>query len=119
MPLSGVDGLYDRRKWSDEPQSWSYAGPFSDHEQEYIHQALTAQFMTHEEIADNVRAPLRQVAVFRPKLGYPTYQERQATIEDVINTPGRINAQGNIDYSGGPAGYTGSPRFNTNTVGQV
>jgi hypothetical protein len=115
MPVS-ADGIYNRRQWNDEPETWSYLGPFASFQERQLQTALTPMHMTRDEIQQNVAPPLQQVAVFRPRMGYPTVQERQATVEDIVNQPRRMDARATW-YSGGPAGYTGSPRYMSNTLG--
>lgn len=115
MPVS-PDGIYNYRRWDDEPDTFSYLGPFASFQERQIQTALAPLHMSREEISQNVAPPLQQVAVFRPRTGYPTVQERQATVEDIVNQPRRLDARATW-YSGGPAGYTGSPRYMSNTLG--
>jgi hypothetical protein len=113
-----ADGIYARRSWGEEPPEWSYSGPFASYMERQTQQALTPMFMTREEIQQNVRQPLQQVAVFRPRMGYPEMQERQARVVDIVNQPRRLDARATW-FSGGPAGFTGAPRYMTNSLGQV
>ncbi len=115
MPVS-FDGVYNYRRWNEEPDTWSYLGPFASFQERQIQTALTPLQMTREEIQQNVAPPLPQVAIFRARQGYPEVQERQATVEDIVNQPRRMDARATW-YSGGPAGYTGSPRYMSNTLG--
>lgn len=110
------DGIYNYRQWNEEPPEWSYAGPFASYMERQIQTALTPMFMTREEIQQSVTPPLSQVAVFRPRTGYPEVQDRQARVTDIVNAPRRLDAKATW-YSGGPAGYTGSPRYMSNTLG--
>lgn len=110
------DGIYNYRQWDDEPPTWSYSGPFASYMERQVHQALTPAFMTREEIQQSVVPPLAQVAVFRPRTGYPEVQERQASVVDIVNAPRRMDARATW-YSGGPAGFNGSPRYMSNTLG--
>jgi hypothetical protein len=87
------------------------------HEEELVQQALTPMFMTAQEIQESVNNPLPQVAVFRPRFGYPSYQERQAEVQDIVGTSRRIDHPAATWYSGGPAGYTGSSRYSSNSLG--
>lgn len=112
-----LDGVYNRRAWNEEPARWSYLGPFSSNEERLIHQALTPMYMTAEEIADTVEPVLPQVATFRPRHGYPTVQERQARIEDIVILDRPQPFPQSTWYSGGPAGYEGSPRYMSNSLG--
>jgi hypothetical protein len=113
-----MDGKLNYRAWDEEPPVWSYAGPFADHQEELTQQALSVAFMTEAEIANHVSNPLPQVAVFRPRTGYPEYNARQLEIEDVVGSVSRhILHPASTWYSGGPAGYTGSPRYMSNSIG--
>lgn len=53
--------------------------------------------------------PLPQVEVFRAREGYPSKQERQIRIEDVIDV-NRIYSDPRINWTGTPAGYSGTSR---------
>ena len=117
MPIS-MDGIYDRRAWDEEPERWSYAGPFASFMEQQVQTALSVAFMTRDEIAENVKPPLPQVQVFRARKGYPSVQERQARVQDIVNQTRIIDANATW-YSGGPAGMTGASRYLTNTLGQV
>lgn len=115
MPVS-FDGQLNYRAWDEEPPAWSYSGPFASFMERQVQTALTPMFMTREEIQQTVAPPLQQVAVFRPRTGYPEVQDRQARVEDIVNTPRRLDAKATW-YSGGPAGMNGSPRYMSNTLG--
>jgi hypothetical protein len=115
MPQS-FDGKLAYRKWDEEPEVWSYAGPFSAHMEQLTQQALTSVHMTREEITTYVRPVLAQVAAFRPRQGYPTVQDRQARVEDIVNAPRRLDANATW-YSGGPAGMLGGSRYMSNNLG--
>lgn len=112
-----LDGVYNRRAWNEEPARWSYLGPFASNEERLIQQALTPMFMTAEEISDYVEVTLPQVEVFRPRYGYPEVQDRQARVEDIVGIDRQVATPQNTWYSGGPAGYTGAPRYASNTLG--
>lgn len=112
-----MDGVYNRRRWDDEPDEWSYLGPFASNSERLLQQALTPMFMTAEEIQQNVQTTLPQVAVFRPRFGYDKYQDRQVHIEDLVGLSRRIETPASSWYSGGPAGYTGSSRYESNSLG--
>ena len=115
MPVS-ADGIYNRRQWDDEPEELSYLGPFASFQERQVQTALAPIHMSRDEIQQNVMPPLPQVALFRAREGYPTVQERQATVVDIVNQPRRMDARATW-YSGGPAGYNGSPRYSSNTLG--
>lgn len=117
MPQS-FDGKLNYRRWDEEPDNWSYAGPFADHMERLTHQALSVTTMTRDEISTYVRPPLAQVVPFRPRVGYPEVQDRQALVTDIVNTPRRMDANATW-YSGGPAGMLGGSRFATNSLGMV
>jgi|SRR5882724_457670 len=53
--------------------------------------------------------PLPQIQVWRARDGYPTYQQRQIHIEDVIDVD-RIFTDPRINWTGTPAGYSGTAR---------
>lgn len=115
MPVS-MDGQLNYRSWDEEPPAWSYLGPFASFMERQVQTALAPAFMTRDEIQQNVAPPLQQVAVFRARFGYPVVQERQATVQDIVNQPRRMDARATW-YSGGPAGMNGSPRYSSNSLG--
>jgi hypothetical protein len=115
MPQS-FDGRLNYRRWDEEPEVWSYAGPFASFMEQQVQQALSVAHMTADEVTTYVRAPLPQVAVFRPRTGYPPVQERQARVQDIVNAPRRMDARATW-YSGGPAGMLGGSRFMSNNLG--
>lgn len=112
-----MDGKYDYRNWDQEPEGWSYTGPFASHEEQLMHQALSVQHMTRQEVQTYVQPALAQVQPFRPRYGYPEVQERQAEIEDIVGVSRNITIPQATWFSGGPAGYTGSPRYMSNSLG--
>lgn len=116
MPIP-IDGIYDRRSW-DEPPDWSYTGPFASYMERQVQTALAPAFMTRDEITENVKPPLSQVAVFRARKGYPTVQERQARVQDIVNETRNLSANA-AWFSGGPAGMSGGSRNFSNTLGMV
>lgn len=117
MPQS-FDGRLAYRKWDEEPEVWSYAGPFSTHMEALTQQAVNSLHMTREEITTYVRPPLPQIAPFRAREGYPVVQDRQARVTDIVNTPRRLGAPSSW-YSGGPAGMLGGSRYMSNNLGLV
>ena len=114
---SEVDGKYSRRAWDEEPE-WSYTGPFAAYQERMIQQALATNYMSHDEIAAYVQTPLPQVSLFRPRDGYPSYQERQAEVDDIV-VVSRMIQTNSTWYSGGPAGIDGGPRYTSNNLGLV
>jgi hypothetical protein len=114
-----LDGKMNYRAWDEEPPVWSYSGPFADHQEELTQQALSVAFMTAEEIGNYVGNPLPQVQVFRPRFGYDDYNTRQMGVDDLVGTSRRIDHPASTWYSGGPAGYTGSPRYMSNSIGMT
>lgn len=54
-------------------------------------------------------APLPQVVAFRPREGYPSYQQRQIRIEDIVDV-NRIFTDPRINWTGTPGGYSGTSR---------
>lgn len=117
MPQS-FDGKLAYRKWDEEPEVWSYAGPFSNHMERQVQQALNSLHMTREEVTTYVRPPLPQIAAFRPRAGYPEVQDRQARVTDIVNVPRRPEVRDSW-YSGGPAGMLGGTRYGSNNLGLV
>lgn len=118
MPVS-MDGRLNYRQWDEEPEVWSYTGPFADHQEELCQQALSVAFMTAEEISNTVNNPLPQVAVFRARFGYPDYNERQSEIEDIVGVSRRQQHPAGTWYSGTAAGMLGGSRFGSNNLGLV
>lgn len=118
MPVS-MDGIYDRRSWDpDGPPNWSYTGPFTSFQEQQVQKALSSVYMTHDEISQYVVPPLPQVQVFRARKGYPTVQERQARVQDIVNQPRALTSNASM-FSGGPAGMSGGSRNFSNTLGMV
>lgn len=115
MPQS-FDGKLNYRRWDEEPEVWSYEGPFSSHMEALVQQATASLHMTRDEITTHVRPALPQVAPFRPRYGYPEVQDRQARVVDIVNAPRRQDARASW-YSGGPAGMLGGSRFMSNNLG--
>jgi hypothetical protein len=74
-------------------------------------------FMTADDIRRYVQQPLPQVQLFPPRAGYPAYQDRQAVIDDVVSAGREMPNSAN--FSGGPAGYTGSPRYQSANIGLI
>jgi hypothetical protein len=111
------DGQYDTtHPWQKEPEPgvrrYDYLGPFNDRNEQLMGQALASNTVPGEYLADIVRPPLSQVALFRPKFGYRT---RQLTIYDVMDVDEIYDEQGpHEQLEGGPAGFSGSSR---NTLG--
>ena len=122
---TGVSGMTSRRNcptWVPSPRAHAQAPPVrkrvAQHppQERQVQTALAPIHMSRDEIQQNVMPPLPQVALFRAREGYPTVQERQATVVDIVNQPRRMDARATW-YSGGPAGYNGSPRYSSNTLG--
>lgn len=113
------DGKLAYRKWDQEPEVWSYEGPFTSHMEALTQQAVASLHMTRDEITTHVRPALPQIAPFRPRYGYPEVQDRQARVSDIVNAPrSTLNVQGSW-YSGGPAGMLGGSRYMSNNLGLV
>lgn len=109
------DGRYDHTKpWvpqvSPQPVAprWSYVGPWASNEERLTQQALQSTILPGEDVADLVRVPLPQVALFPDRFGYG---DRTApTIYDVVDV-NRDNRNPRVSwFSGGVAGYSGSSR---------
>lgn len=112
-----ADGVYNYRRWDEEPERWSYLGPFADNQERLTQQALNVMHMSGEEIQQSVQTSIPQVQVFRPRFGYPEYAERQVGVQDIVGVGRNILHPASTWYSGGPAGYNGSPRYASNTLG--
>ena len=112
-----MDGKLNYRAWDEEPEVWSYTGPYADHQEQLCQQALNVVHMTADEIAEYVENPLPQVSVFRPRTGYRDYNARQLEVEDIVTASRHILHPASTWYSGGPAGYSASPRYMSNSIG--
>jgi len=115
--MAQPDTRYELRPWNQPPPRWSYLGPFASTMERLTQQALDPMFMSSDDIRRNVRPPLSQIQAFPPRDGYPLYQDRQAVIGDVVSAS-RAMPNG-ANFSGGPAGYTGSPRWQSSNIGLV
>jgi hypothetical protein len=58
---------------------------------------------------------LPQVDVWRSRMGYPLKAQRQVTIGDIIDV-NRIYNDPRINWTGTPAGYSGSSRNSSETM---
>jgi hypothetical protein len=110
-----VDGVYDHTKpWrsgipSDVVQPrWSYTGPWASNEERLTQQAIAAATIPSDQIAHLVRPNLPQIRLFPDRFGFGP--RTQPTIEDVVSVD-RVYTEPRVSwFSGGPAGYSGSPR---------
>jgi hypothetical protein len=100
---SGVDGRYDHTKGWEKPLV--YDRPWDTNQERMVTQALAAASVPGAELADMVRPPLK-IDAFPPRLGYRT---RALGIEDMIDIDEEYLPKFN-DFSGGPAGYSGTSR---------
>lgn len=71
--------------------------------------ALRTALIPGQELAAEVRPPLPQIIPWRPRYGYPSYQERQADIQEVLDVD-RSYPNRRWDLSGGVAGWQGAAR---------
>lgn len=78
-------------------------------EERLLDEALQVANVPGDVLRDQVRPPLLQVDPWRPRMGYPSKQERQIKIEDVIDV-NRIYSDPRINWTGTPAGYSGTSR---------
>lgn len=100
---SGVDGRYDHNKPGEA--ALVYSRPWDTNQERMTTQALAAASVPGAELADMVRPPL-QIDPFPPRYGYRT---RALGITDMIDIDQEYLPKFN-DYSGGPAGYSGTSR---------
>lgn len=102
---SGSDAL-------DNGDVYLQAAPFYRNEERRIQQALVVATVPGAVLQAEVRPPLRQIQSFPPRFGYPSYEERQWSVDTVLNFPRSYHNQQD-DISGGAAGIQSSAR-NTN-----
>lgn len=107
------DGRYDHKPWSPgvAPSAimprWQYLGPFASNEERLTQQAIQANILPSNELADVVRPPLPQVTLFRPRFGY---ENRVPDIYDIMDVS-RQYSEGRVSwFSGTVAGYEGTSR---------
>lgn len=101
-----ADTRYRTYPW-DEPQGTrgAYEAPFGSSEYAQTMDAIDSVTALHEEVAGRV-APLPQVQLFPPRVGY----DRTARgVRDILSTA-RVYPDMSRSLSGTEAGYTGSPR---------
>jgi hypothetical protein len=84
--------------------------PWASNEERLVTEALIANTAPSDEIADMVRPPLAQIRIFPPLFGFVPYNQRQATIDDVLGED-RRPADFRSSLSGGEAGWQASARF--------
>lgn len=78
-------------------------------EERLLDEALQVANVPGDVIREQVQPPLPQVIAFRPRAGYPSKQQRQIKIEDVVDV-NRIFTDPRINWTGTPAGYSGTSR---------
>lgn len=111
MP-NAIDTVYAPRPWTRRPD-WAYLRPWATNEERLTQQAIEVATIPGQQLADQVRPPLDQVQLFRPRLGYRT---RALGIDDIIDID-RVDPATRYDYSGTQSGMSGSSRnsFGTGT----
>jgi hypothetical protein len=110
-----IDGVYDHTKpWrGGEPSDvvqprWSYTGPWSSNEERLTQQAIAVASIPGAQLQQMVRPNLPQIRLFPDRFGFG--ERTQPTIEDVVSVD-RVYTEPRVSwFSGGPAGYSGSPR---------
>lgn len=70
-----------------------------------IDAALMAAQTPGALLASATRPPLPQVRLFPPRLGYPSYQQRQIGIADIVDVP-RIYHAPERNWTGTPNAFT-------------
>lgn len=90
------DTLYDR-----------FFRPWDSHEQYITGMAVASQMdMTGDEIRQ-IRPPLPRVQALPPRFGYPSYQDQQIGIRDIVRLDA-IYGPARVDYSQCQSGYQGT-----------
>lgn len=84
-------------------------GPNYSSQELLVTAALRTAMIPGDEIVASVRPPLPMIQPFPPRYGYADYQERQATIDEVLDV-GRSYPNRRWDLSGGVAAYQASAR---------
>lgn len=83
-------------------------GPNFSNQERLVTAALQTALVPGAEVVANV-APLWFVDTFPPRFGYPSYQDRQAGIDEVLDVD-RSYQNRRWDLSGGVAGFQGAAR---------
>lgn len=96
---------------------YAVTSPNASKEEMFVTEALETALVPEAVLAALV-PPLPQVDPWRPRLGYPTYAQRQPTIEAAVGLdrygPTTLRR---YDFSGSPAGYAGSTRNSIDPLG--
>lgn len=110
--MNSQDSVYNRRPWNEnetQPDTrgprYDYMGPFSDIQDQLTSQALAANTVPGEFLADIVRPPLPQVQLFRSRYGY---RVRELGISDIMDVD-EIYAEPRTEMTGA-AGFEGTSR---------
>ena len=109
-----ADARYDQKPWSPgvspEPvaRQFSYLGPWASNEERLTQQALQANILPGQDVADLVRLPFPQVELFPPRFGYG--DRTSPTIFDVVDVDRRYTNPRSSWFSGGPGSYSGTSR---------
>ncbi len=93
---------------------YDLASPNESNAERLVTEALVDS-QAPEDVVRAIRPPLPQIVAFPPRYGWPSYQARQAGIEEVLDIE-RLYGDAREAISGGPAGYAGSMR-NVQTSG--
>lgn len=87
---------------------YEQAKPFQSNAERLVSEAL-ASSQAPESLLAGLRPPLPQIDPFPPRLGYPSYQDRQTTVRAVLGFH-RLYPDARTEVSGGAAGYQASSR---------
>ena len=85
-------------------------GPNYSSQELLVTAALRTAMIPGQEIAASVRPPIATLGMaFPPRWGFPSYQERQADMDQVLDAQ-RVFQTRRYDLSGGVAGWQGAAR---------
>ena len=84
-------------------------GPNYSSQELLVTAALRTAMIPGDEIVAEVRPPIC-LEPFPPRYGYPSYQERQDSIEEVLDVNRSYPPNRRWDLSGGVAGWQGAAR---------
>ena len=85
-------------------------GPNYSSQELLVTAALRTAMIPGQEIAATVRPPIATLGTpFPPRWGFPSYQDRQAGIDEALDA-GRAFINRRYDLSGGVAGWQGAAR---------
>jgi hypothetical protein len=82
--------------------------PWEQNWERLCRQSLLAAFASPDELRET-RPNLPSVELIRDRFGYPVKQEREMSMDQIVDVP-RLYQDRRFDVSGGPGGYQGSER---------